>query len=116
MEIVSERTEIVSQRGLVVQGTTNQFLAKGDALWNPMKKTSENRTSALRIRLTGAEHAAISAAATTQGIGICTFARLVTLRAAGLTDSRQKRRKPTEMQRIVAECIGQLGHIGNNVN
>jgi hypothetical protein len=74
------------------------------------------RTAALRIRLTEAEHRTIVMVAQSQGLGICTFARVATIRAAGLADKRQKRRKPNEAQRLLAECLGQLARIGSNVN
>lgn len=79
-----------------------------------MKDTQ--RTSALRIRLTKSEHEIISEIAATQGIGICTFARIVVLRETAIADERMKRRKPTQAQRTVSECLAHLAKIGNNVN
>ncbi|QND71974.1 plasmid mobilization protein [Tardiphaga robiniae] len=82
----------------------------------PAKANPENRTSALRIRLKPREREVIVAAATQLGVGVCTYARMATLRAAGLADTLQKRRKPSEAQRLVAESLGQLARIGVNIN
>lgn len=81
-----------------------------------MTKKSITRTSALRVRLTVDEHRTISAAAEEVGVGICTFARMAALRAAGLPDVRQRRRKANESQKLIARYLGELAAIGNNVN
>jgi hypothetical protein len=82
----------------------------------PPKRNPENRTAALRIRLKAGEREVIGAAAARLGVGICTYSRMATLRAAGLADTLQKRRKPSDAQRLVAESLGQLARIGGNIN
>ena len=82
-----------------------------------MKKQPEHlRTSVLRIRLTGDEHRAISAVAARSGLGICSFARMVSVRAAGLKPSEPPRRKPDEHAKVLAQFLGELGRIASNIN
>jgi hypothetical protein len=74
------------------------------------------RTSALRVRLTGDEHRVISAVAAGAGLGICSYARMVVVRAAGLKASKPPRRKPGEDAKVLARFLGELGKIGSNIN
>lgn len=78
-----------------------------------MKKQS--RTTALRVRLSPEEHAAITAAATSQGLGICSFARMVVVKAAGRNPTPAPRR-PNEHAIMLARWVGELGKIGNLIN
>jgi len=81
-----------------------------------MKQPEQLRTSALRIRLTGDEHRDISAVAAAEGLGICSYARMVVVRAAGRKASKPPRRKPGEDAKVLARFLGQLGKIGSNIN
>lgn len=81
-----------------------------------MKQAELLRTSALRVRLTADEHRAISAVAADAGLGICSYARMVVVRAAGMKPTKPPRRKPGEDAKILARFLGQLGAIGGNIN
>jgi len=74
------------------------------------------RTSALRIRLRGDEHRAISTVAAAQGLGICSYARMVVVRAAGLKASKPPRRKPHEHAKVMAQVLGELGKIAGCIS
>jgi hypothetical protein len=78
-----------------------------------MKK--QPRTTALRVRLSPDEHAAITVAATSKGLGICSFARMVVVRAAGL-DPKPAPRRPDSHAIALAQWTGQLGRIGALAN
>lgn len=73
------------------------------------------RSSALRVRLTEEEHAAITAAAAAVGLGICSFARMVVVKAAGRNPAPAPRR-PDEHAIMLARWTGQLGKVGALVN
>lgn len=73
------------------------------------------RSSALRVRLTDEEHAAITAAARSVGLGICSFARMVVVKAVGRNPAPAPR-KPDEHAIMLARWTGQLGKIGALVN
>lgn len=74
------------------------------------------RTKALRIRLTPEEHDAIAAAGEMLGLGICTFARMAAIRAAGRKPAPPPRRHPEDHAVALARWTGQLAVIGNNLN
>jgi len=73
------------------------------------------RSSALRVRLTDAEHAAITVAASSVGLGICSFARTVVVKAAGRNPAPAPRR-PDEHAIALARWTGELGKIGGIAN
>jgi hypothetical protein len=81
-----------------------------------MKQPEQLRTRALRIRLTGDEHRAISAVAAAEGLGICSWSRMVVVRAVGRKASKPPRRTPGEDAKVLASFLGQLGKIGSNIN
>jgi hypothetical protein len=70
------------------------------------------RTAHLTIRLTPEERAAIDDAADRAGLTPGSYARQVLL---GAPAPRQVRRPPVE-KRELARLLGQLGHIGGNLN
>ncbi|MDA9530039.1 plasmid mobilization protein [Bradyrhizobium sp. CCBAU 25338] len=78
-----------------------------------MKKAK--RSSVVRVRLTDEEHAAILAAATSAGLGICSYTRMVVVKAVGRTPAPAPRR-PDEHAIALARWTGQLGKIGNSLN
>jgi hypothetical protein len=94
---------------------TTARLAKGDALWNP-SMAKKLRTAALRIKLTPDEHTAISAAGLKRGLGICSYARMVVVAAAGLQPSAPPRRKATPDEVALARWTAGLASIGNLLN
>lgn len=73
-------------------------------------------TKFVTFRLTPDDHSAIVAAASARGIGPTTFARQAAFRAAGLGRPTYERRGPDPLAGILARAIGELGHIGSNVN
>jgi hypothetical protein len=81
-----------------------------------MKQPENLRTSAVRIRLTRIEHEEISAVAALSGLGICSWVRMVAVRAAGLKASKPPRRKPSEDAKVMARMLGELGKIAGSVN
>lgn len=78
-----------------------------------MKKT---RTSALRIRLTPTEHGAVEAAGLAVGLGICSFARMATCRAAGLKAYPAPRRKPNADAIALGKWTTELTRISGLLN
>jgi hypothetical protein len=70
------------------------------------------RTKHLTIRLSPEERAAIDLAADRAGLTPGSYARQVLLRAPA---PRQVRRPPVE-RRELARLLGELGHIGGNLN
>jgi hypothetical protein len=75
----------------------------------------QKRTSALRIRVSAEEHAAITAVAHAAGLGICSFARMMVVKAAGLNPTPAPRRPDTHAIAL-ARWTGELGRIGNLAN
>ena len=94
---------------------TTVLLAKGDALWNP-KMAKILRSSALRIKLTPDEHAAVEQAGLKRGLGICSYARMIVVAAAGLQPSAPPRRKARADEVALARWTAALGAIGNLLN
>jgi hypothetical protein len=94
---------------------TTVRLAKGDALWNP-SMAKKLRTSALRIKVTPEEHAAITQAGLNRGLGICSYARMAVVAAAGLQPSPSPRRKPRADEVALARWTAALAAIGNLLN
>jgi hypothetical protein len=74
------------------------------------------RTDAVRIRLTPEERAAIATAGEAVGLGLCSFARMAAVKAAGRKPAKPPRKKPDGHQRALAQWTEQLGRIGNNLN
>lgn len=76
------------------------------------------RTEALRIRLSRLEREAVDAAAEAAGVGPCSWARVVVVTAVGQVPSPapRRRRKPEKAARELAQVIGQIAKIGNNLN
>jgi hypothetical protein len=74
------------------------------------------RTANVRIRLTPDERGAVIAAGAALGLGLSSFARMATVKAAGRKPAKPPRRKPDEHQRALAQWTGQLGKIGNLLN
>lgn len=74
------------------------------------------RTSALRIRVSATERAAIETAAAAAGLGPCSFARMASIRAAGRKPAKAPRPKPTALQCELAQWTGALGKVGNLLN
>jgi len=74
------------------------------------------RTDAVRIRLTPEERVAIAAAGEAVGLGLCSFARMAAVKAAGRKPAKPPRKKPNDHQRALAQWTEQLGRIGNNLN
>jgi hypothetical protein len=74
------------------------------------------RTDAVRIRLTPEERVAISAAGEAVGLGLCSFARMAAVKAAGRKPAKPPRKKPDHHQRTLAQWTEQLGRIGNNLH
>jgi hypothetical protein len=72
-------------------------------------------SSALRIRLTNEQHSAVNAAASSVGLGICSFARMAVVKAAGLIPAAAPR-KPDGHAIALARWTGELGRIGNLAN
>jgi hypothetical protein len=70
------------------------------------------RTAHLTIRLTPDERASIDAAAERAGLATGSYARNALL---GAPAPRQVRRPPVE-RRELARLLGELGHIGGNLN
>jgi hypothetical protein len=70
------------------------------------------RTKYLTIRLSPEERAQIDAAADRAGFTSASYARQVLL---GAPPPRQVRRPPIE-RRELARLLGELGHVGSNVN
>jgi hypothetical protein len=70
------------------------------------------RTRHLTIRLTPDERAAIDQAADRSGLTPGSYARQVLL---GAPTPRQVRRPPVE-RRELARLLGELGHVGSNLN
>jgi hypothetical protein len=95
--------------------STTVLLAKGDALWNP-KMAKVLRSSSLHVKLTADEHAAVSAAGLRRGLGICSYARMAVVAAAGLQPSPPPRRKATADEVALARWTAQLAVIGNLLN
>lgn len=73
------------------------------------------RSSALRVRLTDEQHAIITVAANSVGLGICSYARMVVVKAAGMNPAPAPRR-PDEHAILLARWTGELGKIGGLVN
>lgn len=73
---------------------------------------TRQRQAALRIRLTAAEHAAITAASERAGLSLAGYARSQLLSAPPV---RQARRPPVERAEL-ARLLAELGKIGSNVN
>lgn len=78
----------------------------------------KRKTQAISIRLSKTERAALEQAAAAASIGPSSLARMVVIRAIGLTPSPAPppRPKPNESARELAEFLGALGKIGNNIN
>jgi hypothetical protein len=74
------------------------------------------RTSVVRIRVTAEERDAIIDAAEAIGLGLCSFARMATVKAAGRKPTKPPRRKPNIYVRALAGWTAQLGWLGNNLN
>ena len=74
------------------------------------------RTANVRIRLTPDERAAVIAAGAGLGLGLSSFARMATVKAAGRKPAKPPRRKPDSYQRALAEWTAQLARIGSNLN
>jgi len=70
------------------------------------------RQMALRVRLTEAEHVAVSQAADRAGLSVAGYARALLLAAEPL---RQSRRPPATKAELAA-ILGQLGKVGSNIN
>jgi hypothetical protein len=79
-----------------------------------MSSGSEKRVRdrILTIRLSAEERAAVDEAAERAGLVIGSYARQVLL---GAPAPRQVRRPPVERKEL-ARLLGQLGHIGGNIN
>nr|WP_010890038.1 plasmid mobilization relaxosome protein MobC [Acidithiobacillus ferrooxidans]CAA65682.1 unnamed protein product [Acidithiobacillus ferrooxidans] len=73
---------------------------------------TRQRQAALRIRLTAAEHATITAASERAGLSLAGYARSQLLSAPPV---RQARRPPVERAEL-ARLLAELGKIGSNVN
>lgn len=70
------------------------------------------RSACLAVRLTPEERAHIEANAVRAGLATGSYARLVLL---GTPPPRQVRRPPIERQKL-AQLLGQIGYVGNNIN
>jgi hypothetical protein len=79
-----------------------------------MKKA--HRTSAVRIRVTADERAAIAEAGLKRGLGLCSFSRMAVVTAAGLQAAASPRRKATGDAVALARWTAQLAVIGNLLN
>lgn len=77
---------------------------------------SAKRTAALRIRLTADEHRAITEAGEAAGLGVCTYARMVVVKAAGRKPAPPGRRKAHHVAAALARWTGALAQIGAAVN
>lgn len=82
----------------------------------PVDPGKKRKTEAVRIRLTPVEHESLSAAAASDGVGICTFARSAAIRAAGLIPSPAPKAKPDAHARALATWTGALGDVANLLN
>jgi hypothetical protein len=89
--------------------------AKGHApLWNPPIK--QNRTAAMRIRLTPSEREKVEAAALVLALGPSSFARMATVKAAGGKAYAAPRRKADAHALALAAWTSQLARIGKTVD
>ena len=79
-----------------------------------MTRGSEKRqrTRTVAVRLTPEERRMVDEAAERAGLAIGSYARGVLLRAPS---PRQVRRPPIERRELV-RLLGQLGHVGSNIN
>lgn len=82
---------------------------------DPLKDDDMAPTTTTSIRLTPDEAAAVRAAAGARGVGHCTFIRSSALRAAGRPVPAGRRQR-TDLAIAVATLLGELGHIGRNLN
>lgn len=73
------------------------------------------KTTTTTLRLTPDERAAVVAAAAVEGLGPSSFARIVTLRAAG-REATPSRKQRDVLMAAVAPLLGEAGRIGSNVN
>lgn len=80
-----------------------------------MGTETRRTTQSTTIRLTPDDHAVLAAAAEAAGVGPSTFARIATLDAAG-GRRPEIRKRPDPVRRDLAQVLGALGRIGNNVN
>ena len=76
---------------------------------------TRRKTVTTTIRFTPEERAAVAAAADVQGLGPCSFARMVTLRAAGRTPPPVRKRRDA-IASVIGPVLGELGRIGSNIN
>lgn len=72
-------------------------------------------SSALRVRLTDEEHATVTLAANAVGLGICSYARMAVVKAAGMNPAPAPR-GPDQHAISLARWTGELGKIGGLVN
>ncbi len=84
----------------------------------PVEPMKPRRTRAVSIRLNEKERATLDQAAEAAGIGPSSFARMTVVQALALmpTPAPPARLKPNESARDLAQFLGALGKIGNNVN
>ena len=80
------------------------------------KKPRQRRTSALRVRLSVEERRLIETAAQVLNQGLCSFARVATIKAAGGIPTPPPKRPRDDLARALAGWTGQLARIGNLVN
>jgi hypothetical protein len=82
------------------------------APWRGRPRVAEPRTQSLRLRLTPAEAAAVSARAAQAGLSVGAFLRALALGAPG---PRAVRRPAVEKAEL-ARALGLLGRYGGNLN
>lgn len=80
-----------------------------------MGSETRRKTVTTTIRFTPEERAAVAVAADAQGLGPCSFARMVTLRAAGRTPPPIRKRHDA-IASAIGPVLGELGRIGSNIN
>lgn len=77
-------------------------------------KERKNGSTTTTFRMTPPEREAVRTAAASHDMGVSSFARVSTLRAAHLTPTSPPRRD--ELGRVLGPVLGELGRIGSNVN
>lgn len=76
---------------------------------------TRQKTTTTTIRLTPDERAAVVATAAAEGLGPSSFARVVTLQAAG-REATPSRKQRDALTAAITPLAGEAGRIGSNVN
>lgn len=80
------------------------------------KSNSRKATSVLAFRMTPDEAFQLRAVASSQNLGVTTFARRAAFQAAALSSPEYERRTPDPAKADLAKILGQIGRMASNLN